>query len=69
MPRLATIGHATMTMSDGRIRYYFVHGLQGDDLLVTPADADSIILWAGPYPADRNHFTAINVRPADASRG
>ena len=61
--RRQSVGHATMTMSDGRIRYYLVYSDEGDTLLVSPGDADSICLWAAPYPVDRHEFTTVNVRP------
>ncbi|MQS17512.1 hypothetical protein F7Q99_36335 [Streptomyces kaniharaensis] len=67
MPRHSTIGHATMTMSDGRIRCYFIHEQQGDRLLVSPADPDTIALYAAPYPVDRTEFTSITVRATPAA--
>ncbi|WP_331731692.1 hypothetical protein [Kitasatospora sp. NBC_01300] len=66
MPRFTSIGHATATMSDGRIRHYLVHGECGDVVYVTPGEADSVQLFGFPWPVRRAEFTTITVRPGEA---
>ncbi len=66
MSRFTSIGHATATLSDGRIRHYLVHGEYEDVVLVTPGEADSVQVFGSPWPIRRSEFTTITVSPGEA---
>ncbi|MEU9044499.1 MULTISPECIES: hypothetical protein [unclassified Kitasatospora] len=66
MSRFTSIGHATVTLSDGGIRYFLVHGECADVVFVTPGEADSVPLFGTPWPIRRSEFTTITVRRGEA---
>jgi len=59
-----TIGVATTAMSDGSVRSFHILGVEGDMLLVSTGEADSV-QWPGmpPWQVRREEFTTVDLHP------